>query len=87
MLKQTDGGPAFPTEEAHKNTYSPGPGRVVYEGMSIRDYFAAQVIGGMLANHTIEIQEEDRPEGWTDAQCLALTAYSIADAMLKEGQK
>lgn len=45
------------------------------EGMSLRDYFAAQAMQGMLAACT----------GWSEAQQerLAKCSYSMADEMLK----
>jgi len=48
-------------------------------GISIRDYFAAQAMQGMLAACT----------GWTDAEQerLARTSYMMADQMLKEREK
>lgn len=57
-----DGGPAFPTHGTM--------GEVVQEGMSLRDYFAGQVIGhfaGMGGGAYVED---------------AALAYQIADAML-----
>jgi predicted lipoprotein with Yx(FWY)xxD motif len=44
-----------------------------YEGMSLRDYFAAKAMQGMLAN----------PAFISDDKALASGSYSIADAMLK----
>jgi len=46
------------------------------EGMSLRDYFAAKALQGLLANpsHTLEDQE------YSEA------AYMLADAMLEAGK-
>jgi hypothetical protein len=60
------GDPAFPTTPASDAKY----------GISVRDYFAAQALTGLLA-----IQ---RPPGVQDAQSVALAAYKYADAMLQE---
>lgn len=65
-----DGGPAFP---------------VIYctEGMSLRDYFAAQALAGMLQNYTTQ-------KFGVGEQTCAQGAYEFADAMLaarKEGKK
>lgn len=65
-----DGGPAFP---------------VIYctEGMSLRDYFAAQALAGMLQNYTTQ-------KFGVGEQTCARGAYEFADAMLaarKEGNK
>jgi hypothetical protein len=63
MAKKPDGGSAFPTT-VH-----------VYEkGMSLRDYFAAQALTGMLARP---------PEEGLSMMDRAITAYDYADAMLK----
>jgi len=56
------GGPAFPTGNA-------------YRGMTLRDYFAAKAMQGILAHaYTRHIRVED---------LYACDAYVIADAMLK----
>ena len=57
------GGPAFPSE-AYGNA---GP----HIGMTLRDYFAAKAMQGMLAN------------GESGLQTLSQAAYILADAMLK----
>ena len=50
-------------------------GMMINMGMSLRDYFAAKAMQGMLAACT----------GWTEAgiERLAKCSYSTADAMLK----
>jgi hypothetical protein len=69
MSNTNTGGSAFPmhwsTKEANIN--------VVLEnkGMTLRDYFAAKAMEGLLANDNI------------DAQQIAKAAYIMADAMLK----
>lgn len=66
-----DGGPAFPT--------------VLYEhggesdGMTLRDWFAAKAMQGMLAND-IECGPEQVP-------IIVASAYVLADAMLAERSK
>ena len=72
-----DGGPAFPmasgpepraNETTHYN-----------EGMTLRDYFAAKAMQGMLANKGFiygKTADEDDSNG-------AKRAYKIADAMMK----
>lgn len=45
-----------------------------YEGMTLRDYFAAKALNGMLACH---IQPQ------SSAAMFARDAYTMADAMLK----
>jgi hypothetical protein len=66
----SDGGPAFPTEE-----FVGGFMDTRYRaGMSMRDYFAAKVIGGICADVNLD--------AW-DTEVLASKAYEMADAMLK----
>jgi hypothetical protein len=60
------GGPAFPCH--------PGIENPLYDGMTLRDYFAAKAMEGLVANNS------------TDAQEIAQAAYIIADAMLARRQ-
>ena len=65
-----DGGPAFP-----------GPNHVsemLYDGMSLRDYFAAAALQGWLAKSITTN---------TDVKDCAKFAYQYADAMLEERNK
>jgi hypothetical protein len=59
--------PAFPAPA--------GVSHITEQGMTLRDYFAAQAMQGMLAACT----------GWSEANLerLAKCSYSTADAMLK----
>ena len=57
MSKET-GGPAFPTHYTN--------------GMTLRDYFAAKAMQGLLAY------------GWKTEENIAPKAYAMADAMLKQ---
>lgn len=50
---------------------------ITHEGMSLRDYFAAQVIQGMYAN------SNQYNTSYHTAEWKAKTAYELADAMLK----
>jgi hypothetical protein len=58
-----DGGPAFPTPVGIQHN----------DGMTLRDYFAAAALQGMLTDSCIQ---------GSDSQ-FAESAYSYADAMLK----
>ena len=60
-------GPAFPTKEPLSSDIL---------GMSIRDYFAAKIIGGILADSTVRMDGIDRKKA------LAELAYEMADAMI-----
>lgn len=81
----SDGGPAFPQlgRCAHE-CFDDNRGRTVIEerlftsgGMSLRDYFAGQALGGVLASGTMNVPPDQHAD----------TAYRIADAMLKERSK
>ena len=61
-----DGGPAFPLQSIGPE-FQPG-----YSGMTLRDYFAAAALQGILS-------EGGGPTWDVDAKC----AYAAADAMLK----
>lgn len=69
MSERNDGGPAFPTEQGHtpeglwNQTYDPG--------MTLRDYFAAKAMQGVLSR------------GIYSANQASDLAYWYADAMLK----
>ncbi len=71
------GGPAFPT----KNYQSVVPVSTGYsEGISVRDYFAAKAMQGL-------IEATVGPETvWTPDE-LAESAYILADAMLSQREK
>ena len=67
MNKTNDGGPAFPVEFSPKDGWS--------DGMSLRDYFAAKAMQGMMSQ-----PETDQPGTLDD---LAEISYNMANAMLK----
>lgn len=74
-----DGGPAFPVGVRVVHQDSKG-GHVVHEaapGMTLRDYFAAKALQGMMAPETFDSRFSD----------FAAVAYDFADAMLKERAK
>ena len=68
MTNTNTGGPAFPVPDID--------GSAVQEGMTLRDYFAAKAMQGILSAtltpNTIWSQDD-----------AAETAYNVADAMLK----
>ena len=70
-MSKNDGGPAFP-ECGERGKAS------VFEGMSLRDFFAGQALAGMCAN------KEDAGRTY---QTLAGWAYLFADAMIAEREK
>ncbi len=70
-----DGGPAFPgmnyiSQEGKKNP----------EGMTIRDYFAASALQGLLGNSEFHVAADVESEV---PNAIAKYAYEAADAMLK----
>ncbi len=60
------GGPAFPTRTSHP-------------GMTLRDYFAAKAMVGILAN--------DSNPGPEQVPHIVASAYILADAMLSQREK
>jgi hypothetical protein len=68
-MKDT-GGSAFPSHGSM--------GEVANEGMTLRDYFAAKAMQGLLSAHNPMI---------TDTNGIAKAAYKMADAMLAERNK
>jgi hypothetical protein len=62
------GGPAFPTDNESQN----GPNTYHFEGMSLRDYFAAKAMQSILL-----------ADGTTRFEQRAKESYEMADAMLK----
>ena len=71
-MKTETGGPAFPT---HPN------GALIHDGMTLRDYFAAKAMQGILASNT---EHEHEDAHIFDA--IAEASYKQADAMLKARQ-
>lgn len=98
MSKQDDGGYAFPVPMV----YDGGACETVNErGMSLRDYFAGQMVMGVFASGShrrvaAEIEGECEREDITASpvdighfaeERIAAMAYAMADAMLKERTK
>ena len=67
-----EGGPAFPVNGPSGN----------HPGMTLRDYFAAAALQGILAHST-----PCNDQAWKSDQCAAEWSYKLADAMLAERQK
>jgi len=70
-MSKNDGDPAFPSDKLNI------AGDFIL-GMTLRDYFAAQAMQGMLANGGVV---------FADAEILAGFSYKTADEMLKERDK
>jgi len=74
MTNKTTGGPAFPA-----NHFDMADAE---HGMTLRDYFAAKAMQGMLANPKLQEQILKVGQSWIEE-----SAYAVADAMLKAREK
>jgi len=79
MSKTPNGGPAFPHVRVHPDTSG-----TVKDGMTLRDYFAAAVLQGIIAAHT---QYSVNHKRVVTEQEHAQIAFLMADAMLAERDK
>ena len=71
MTEKNDGGPAFPSNYT-----------TTFNGMSLRDYFAAKAMQGLIS----ACNSEGIWTGCGDKKMndnMAITAYMVADSMLK----
>ena len=75
MSNTNTGGPAFP------GLHPSAECRFKEEGMTLRDYFAAKAMQGMLANPKLQEQILKAGQSWIEE-----SAWKVADAMLKERQ-
>jgi len=75
--KVNTGGPAFPCEQG--NTPDGCWNQTFESGMSLRDYFAAKAMQGILAN--------PRRDFLINATEITQQAYQVADAMIKARSK
>ncbi|MBQ0917491.1 hypothetical protein KBW71_03480 [Hydrogenophaga aromaticivorans] len=75
MAEINDGGPAFPGTEA--NGLNSG-----WSGLSLRDYFAAKAMHGLMAMDGVMVGDE-RMLIPKHAGIVAGIAYQMADAMLR----
>ena len=66
MSEIKTGGPAFPTND------------VCYNGMTLRDYFAAKALQGWLSTYPTEMDISN-----VNKEFVAKYMYEMADAMLK----
>ena len=77
-----DGGPAFPTEHGFNSEGEQWDKR----GMSLRDYFAAAALRGIIGNADF-LQEVKAHVMDRMPSAAAAAAYDIADAMLDEHER
>lgn len=71
MTKNNTGGPAFPLNIPEK----------WFEGMTLRDYFAAKAMQGLLANP--KLANEILKHGGAHSGWIEDSSWAFADAMLK----
>ena len=77
MSTTNNGGPAFPTE----NERQTGANSFHYEGMTLRDYFAAKALLALVSGRSW-----GNISPGSDDELMAIwasSAYCLADAMLK----
>lgn len=53
-----------------------------FNGMTLRDYFAAKAIGGLMAMIAAGKHDLSLMDGPTNEERLAVAGYRVADAML-----
>ena len=80
-MKNNDGGPAFPNGLCDSSS---GAFHLI-DGMSLRDYFAAKAMQGMLSNpyYMEEMYEYFKGDNLKIGKSICESAYAVADAMLK----
>lgn len=71
-MSKRDGGPAFPLPAQQ----SSGPNKAT-PGMTLRDYFAGQVLAGECSTYVDQMPE-------LNAETIARRCYALADAMLAQ---
>lgn len=81
MLDEMNGGPAFPCDVFDPAVRGPEQ----WEGMTLRDYFAARAMNAFLRDVAFKADPIDG-ESLRVLESLAQHAYVVADAMLKARQ-
>jgi hypothetical protein len=72
-----DGGPAFPCIYYSEPIGSIGPQLTIKGGMTLRDYFAAAAMQGIISDASVTASSKN------DGELVASSAYAFADAILK----
>ena len=78
VKNKDDGGDAFPSPGVILRN---GNQQGAYAGMSLRDYFAAKALPGLMGRSWSPLTGDDLVNQW------AVSAYAMADAMLAERAK
>lgn len=76
-----NGGPAFPIADT---VWSNGQVQCGFNGMSLRDFFAAKALQGILASRDYTPYRSRLEE--IEAGCLSRAAFMLADACSKHGR-
>lgn len=85
MSKQNNGGPAFPVSTGDTTVgHQDGIQTWQFPGMTLRDYFVAKAMQGLLAHPECQAVG---PGCESTTQRVVLEAYAMADAMLAERAK
>lgn len=79
MSEIEHGGPAFPAPDAGEQDFGL---RGMYSGMTLRDYFAAKAMQGMLSGPAGHAILDDKTPGGAAFRATAAVSYEVADAML-----
>lgn len=79
MSRADNGGSAFPVPE-HADNW--GKFHTAASGMSLRDYFAAKAMAGLMSGTEWEFNPP-APLDTTTITDIALSSYRMADAMVK----
>lgn len=74
MTTKPDDGPAFPRPYSQSGDALAGYDHLAFPGMSLRDWFAGQIVAGVI---------RELPLGSDHSASIARMAYALADAMLK----
>lgn len=83
-----DGGPAFPHPELTQDIENGCKTWECATGLSIRDYFAAKALVGVLSSLTPEDRAEMAQHPCDEMnELVAGGCYHVADAMLKQREK
>ena len=87
-MSKNNGGQAFPIAAYTLDTTG-HPMLMVKDGMTLRDYFAAAHLQGVLscAKSVIEIPAAASKKGMSSKEYIAWASYVVADAMLAERDK
>lgn len=83
MIEDKTGGSAFPC--IRTTSFMGTPQQESFEGMTLRDYFAAKAMQGILAS-PVAFTLRGEPITYGESQ-IAELAYQYADAMLKQRNK